>query len=764
GKDLEGWTYKQIIPCFEGQIPSQAHQVLLAEYITDDSGTAIVHQAPAFGEDDYEVCKKYDIPALDHVDEEGVINAQCPLFEGLYFKDADKKIITFLKEQKLLLKQETIQHSYPFCYRSDTPLMYRAISTWFVNVTEIKEKLLANNEQTHWVPQHLKYGRFGKWLENARDWAISRNRFWGNPIPLWTDENMEEVICVGSKKELEALSGQKITDLHKHFIDDIEITSPKTGKKLRRVPQILDCWFESGSMPYAQQHYPFSVSEEEFEKKFPAQFIAEGLDQTRGWFYTLSVLSAALDKGPAFKNVIVNGIVLAEDGRKMSKRLKNYPDPIDVLDQYGADTLRIYLLQSGAVSGEDLRFSEEGLKEMTRKVLLPFYNAYVFLSTYAAIDEWDPKENYTDKREHEMDRWLSIKTEQLVQNIHQEMESYQLSRAVWPILEFLDDVTNWYIRRSRRRFWKSENNEDKNQAYSTLYKTLVDLSKLTAPFIPFLSEHIYQQLSLEHPNCNEASVHLDAIPLGSSIQKQDLELVRAMDLTRKAVSLGRELREKLKIKNRQPLRALYLGLADAMDKKALHQHLPIIQEELNIKEVHILPTNEMASWKIKPNFKLVGKSLGSKMKSFQAFCASMDAKQIQDVLSEKTIHALDQEFSADSFLVELEPSENFDHQVHSSAELVVAFDQDLTKELMDEGYTRELINRVARFRKDSGLEVEDRIELQLEVSDPLRSAFEKFSELIEKETLSSLSFEKPSSPRFSQSETIENHPLTLHIK
>ncbi|MEZ4705465.1 MAG: isoleucine--tRNA ligase [Bdellovibrionota bacterium] len=763
GKEMEGWTYHAIIPCFEGKIPEQAHQVLLAQYITDDSGTAIVHQAPAFGEDDFEVCKRYGIPALDHVDEEGVFNSECPLFEGQYFKDADKNIIAYLKEKNLLFKHETIQHSYPFCYRSDTPLMYRAISTWFVNVTKIKEKLLENNEQTHWVPGHLKHGRFGKWLENARDWAISRNRFWGNPIPLWTDESMEEILCIGSREELEKLSGRKIDDLHKHFIDDIEITSPTTGKTLKRVPQILDCWFESGSMPYAQQHYPFSITEEEFEKKFPAEFIAEGLDQTRGWFYTLSVLSAALDKGPAFKNVIVNGIVLAEDGRKMSKRLKNYPDPVDVLKQYGADTLRIYLLQSGAVYGEDLRFSEEGLKEMTRKVLLPFYNAYSFLATYAAVDGWDPQIDFTQARDHEMDRWLSIKTTQLKQDIHREMEQYQLSKAIPPLLAFLDDLTNWYIRRSRRRFWKSENNTDKFQAYSTLYQALVEFCKISAPFIPFLSDALYKKLSLGHPMCAHASVHLETYASESALSAQDQDIETAMDLSRQAVGLGRELREKLKIKTRQPLSTLYVGVIGEKQKQQLDKHQDLIRDELNVKQVVLLPAQEMANWNIKPNFKQVGKSLGPKMKEFQNLCSQLSTQEIQDLLSGKSLQLMDQSFGPDSFLTHLEANENFKHSVHSSSTLVVAFDEVLTQELVFEGWTRELINRIQRFRKDSGLEVEDRIDLSVEASEELQRAFEPHKTLIEKETLSTIQWGKASKVRFSKDENIEEHPISLGI-
>ncbi|MCB0309439.1 MAG: isoleucine--tRNA ligase, partial [Bdellovibrionales bacterium] len=360
GRLLQGLHYEQLIPAFLGQLPKNVHQVFLADYVTDDAGTGLVHLAPAFGEDDYRIGKEHELPPLDHLDEQGHFTGDAAIALGYYFKDADKEIIAYLKSKGLLFRHETLQHSYPFCYRSDTPLIYRAISTWFVDVSKIKEKLIQNNQTINWVPRHLKDGRFGKWLEGARDWAISRNRFWGNPIPIWRDEESGESLCVGSIEELEKLTGKKIEDLHKQYLDPLTIVSPKTGKTLKRVPHVLDCWFESGSMPYAQQHYPFSINDEAFLKIFPADFIAEGLDQTRGWFYTLLVISTALGKGAPFKNVVVNGIVLAEDGRKMSKRHKNYPEPREVLDEFGADTLRIYLLQSGAVHGEDLRFSKEG--------------------------------------------------------------------------------------------------------------------------------------------------------------------------------------------------------------------------------------------------------------------------------------------------------------------------------------------------------------------------------------------------------------------
>lgn len=763
GRELGGLRYKQLIPAFEGRLPPAAFQVLLAEFVASDTGTGLVHIAPAFGEDDFIAGKLAGIEPLDHLDDEGVITAAAPLFQGLWFKDSDKEVLRYLKEKGLLLRHETISHSYPFCYRSDTPLMYRAIPTWFVRVTAIKDQLIANNQQIRWVPGHLKDGRFGKWLENARDWPISRNRYWGNPIPIWRDSETGETLCVGSREELERLTGAKVADLHKHFIDELVIQSPKTGRTLRRIPEVLDCWFESGSMPYAQQHYPFDMSDEEFDKIFPADFIAEGLDQTRGWFYTLLVLSTALGKGPAFRNVVVNGIVLADDGRKMSKRLKNYPSPEEVFESHGADTLRIYLLQSGAVRGEELKFSAEGMKEMTRKVLLPFWNAYCFLATYASVDGWDPSVGYTEAREHVLDRWISIKLESLKANIHREMEAYELARTVPPLLSFLDDLTNWYIRRSRRRFWKSENDQDKVQAYSTLYAVLAEFTKLAAPFIPFLTETIYGKLRLGHALVACDSVHLDVYPEARALTDAELTLQLEMDLTRRVVELGRELREKLKLKNRQPLATLFVGTVDSGDERRLQHFLDIVREELNVKEVRFLPFREMAEWVVKPNFKLLGKTLGSRMKEFQQAAASLPEEAVFALTEGRDIVVLGESYGAESFSIELKARESFPHVCHSSGPLVIALDANLTGDLLSEGLSRELINRVQRLRKDSGLEVEDRIELHVDAPAELSQAFSSWISLIEQETLSKLQLRTPLPEMRTSKEEIEGQQLTVAL-
>lgn len=763
GKDLVGLTYEQMIPAFDGKMPKGTLQVYAADYVTDDSGTGIVHLAP-YGEEDFEVFKQVGIDAKEHLDAEGIFTTDAGIAVGSYFKDADKVIITHLKDEDLLFSQETIQHSYPFCYRSDTPLIYKPVSTWFVAVTKIKEQLIANNQKTHWVPEHLRDGRFGKWLENARDWAISRNRFWGNPLPIWRNAETGETLCIGSKEELETLSGQKVDDLHKHFVDQVQIKSPKTGDTLTRVDEILDCWFESGSMPYAQSHYPFSISESDFNKRFPADFIAEGLDQTRGWFYTLMVLSTALGKGPAFKNVVVNGIVLASDGRKMSKRLKNYPDPVEVLNQYGADTLRIYLLQSGAVQGDDLRFSEEGLKEMTRKVLLPFYNTYSFFATYAAVDGWDPETDFVTQRDHDLDQWILIKLQNLTNGIHEQMEGYQLAKVIPPLLTFIDDLTNWYIRRSRRRFWKADFDDAKKQAFSTLYEVLCTFSKLSAPFIPFLSEHIYSKLRLGVNLANKTSVHLEDYPAPHPISDQDRALEKAMDQLQLAVSLGRELREKLKIKTRQPLQTLFMGILKVDEKKSMEKLKQYAMEELNVKEIQFLPSSEMASWQVKPNFKKLGKVVGPKMKDLQKDLQTLTFEEIQNLLSGQSMTRLGFELDQSLLEIELKSKDSFGHPCHSSKDLVIAFDTEISDDLKLEGWVREVINRVQRLRKDSGLEVEDRIELFVDTPLELQTALTQYKDLVESETLCQLHLKSTPETLQPLTESIEGFETNLALQ
>ena len=556
GKELVGLTYAPLFPFFASRAAEGAFRVIASGHVTTTDGTGLVHMAPAYGEDDYEACKKAGITLVDPVDASGNFTDEVPPYKGQNVKEADKHIIADLKAQHAIFKHSQIRHPYPYCYRSGTPLIYKSTPSWYVKVETLRERMVENNRDIHWVPGFVGEKRFENWLKEARDWSISRSRFWGTPIPLWASEDGTEIHCVSSVAELEQLTGEKVTDLHPHRIN--HLTFVKNGKTLKLIGDVFDCWFESGSMPYAQLHYPFE-NKQVFESAFPAQFIAEGLDQTRGWFYTLLALSTALFDKPPFKNVIVNGMVLAEDGSKMSKSKQNYPKPELILETYGADALRAYLITSPVVRAEPLKFSEAGVKEIVRTVLLPLQNAWSFFTTYANVDGWNPKTAVSPPlaERPELDRWIVSVLQTLVREVNEQMEGYYLDKVVPPMLAFIDHLTNWYIRRSRRRFWKSDDATDKASAYATLYEVLVEFSKVLAPVLPFVSESVYQHLvvapGMAKPG--EDSVHLCSYPQADA-KKTDTHVEQQMAAVRQAVTLGRALREKHKLKTRQPLQTL----------------------------------------------------------------------------------------------------------------------------------------------------------------------------------------------------------------
>ncbi|MDR2701997.1 MAG: isoleucine--tRNA ligase, partial [Spirochaetaceae bacterium] len=554
GAELLGISYEPLFPYFDQTAENGAFRTYPGDFVSTEDGTGIVHTAPGFGEDDERVLRGTGIPMICPIDAECRFTEEVPDYEGLFVKDADKAIMERLKLEEKLVKREQILHSYPHCYRCHSPLIYRAVRSWFVDVEKVKADILNANNSVHWVPEHIKTGRFGKWLEGARNWAISRNRYWGNPLPIWRCGECGKTICIGGREELKALSGIEPEDLHKHFVDEITIPCAKAPGKpgvsakggpcngtMTRIPEVLDCWFESGAMPYAQSHYPFE-NKKFFEDHFPADFISEGLDQTRGWFYTLTVLAAALFKKPAFKNCIVSGLVLAHDGKKMSKSLKNYTDPMEVVNEFGADALRLFLIHSAVVKADDLRYSDEGVKEVMKSIILPVWNAYSFFITYANIDgikaQGAPK-----NPSNPLDRWILSEAEKLAEKTGDALESYDLSRAVDPILEFIDNLNNWYIRRSRRRFWKSAgpedtdggNGSDKTDAYGALYHAIKTLVLIAAPFMPFTTDAIWQNLRLEN---DPLSVHLADYPEPRK-NRRDKNLEFKMAAVQHAVSMGR---------------------------------------------------------------------------------------------------------------------------------------------------------------------------------------------------------------------------------
>ena len=654
---------------------------------------------------------------------------------GLNVMEANRPISQKLKEKGLMFRQETVEHSYPFCWRTDTPLIYKPISTWFVKVESFRDRMVEHNRKVHWVPGHIRDGRFGKWLENARDWAISRNRFWGTPLPIWKSED-GDTLCFGSVEELENASGTKVPDLHKQHVDQLVIDHQ--GKTYRRVTEVLDCWFESGSMPYGQQHYPFE-NKEVFEANFPANFICEGLDQTRGWFYTLVVIAQALFDKPAFHNCVVNGLILAEDGKKMSKRLKNYPDPTQMLDQYGADAIRLYMLNSPAVRGEDLRFSEKGLVETTRTLLLPLWNALAFLTTYARIDGWEPtSENLELPRNNPLDRWILSKLAGLIDEVRNQMDLYDLNRSVAPFVGFIDLLTNWYIRRSRRRFWKAGQGSDKLEAYATLFQVLRNLSRVIAPFVPFIADGIHR--ALKQPGDPE-SVHLCLFPEKEAQMNRDSDLEQRMELVLSAVTMGRALRAKHQLKIRQPLRQITLITATPEAQRILEDLGELITDELNVKSVEISrDEKDLVELSAKANFKLLGRRMGKKMKSVSQAIAAMSPAQIRDYLQQGSIDLMvDQEstrFENEEILVQRNQKEGL--LVETDNLLTVALDTEINEELMQEGLAREFVNKVQNMRKEKNLDVMDRIVTRYRGSKVLESSLETHSDFIRTETLTNV--------------------------
>ncbi len=738
GSELVGTQYEPIFPYYKDN--PNSFRVLSDGYVTTTDGTGIVHIAPAYGEDDYRVCRTAGIPLVDPLDESAKFTSIVPEFAGVNCKEADKAIIKYLKQIGKLVAQSTIVHSYPYCERSDTPLIYRAIEAWYVKVEDIQDRMVHNNESVKWMPDFVGEKRFANWLKDARDWNISRNRFWGSCIPIWINvEDKEDMICVGSIAELEKLSGQKVEDLHKHYVDKIEIV--RDGKRYRRTPEVLDCWFESGSMPYAQHHYPFE-NQDKVDKNFPADFIAEGLDQTRGWFYSLMQLSTMLFDKPPYKNVVVNGLVLAADGKKMSKHLHNYPDPMDVVNVDGADAIRLCMLSSPVVRAEDLRFSEEAVREVLRTVIIPLWNVNYFLVTYARVDGWKPKNAEPPRNPANLlDRWVVSRTMAIVADLREAMDNYDLQRAAVRFTSFLDELTNWYIRRSRRRFWKSDNDGDKNEAYQTLYFVLLTFCKMAAPFIPFITEKIYRNLRTDEM---PESVHLCDYPeVDESFL--DMALNKRMERTMSAVSLGHSLRTQSNLKVRQPLQSTVLVSADAGVRADLESMADVIAEELNVKECKVIADEEsLVSLSAKPNMKKLGPKLGAKMKLVLPLIGALDSAAIGKLRKGETLSLTASDGSVFDITEEdvmIKRTEKEGLTVANEGDITVGLDTRLSKELIQEGWAREVVSKLQNLRKELNFQVTDRINVIYDGTAEMCEAIEAFKSYISNETLA-LSLEK----------------------
>ncbi|MGM9879279.1 MAG: isoleucine--tRNA ligase [Bacilli bacterium] len=721
GKDLEGVEYEQLIPSLS--VSKKAFYVTCDSYVTMEDGTGVVHLAPAFGEDDSKVGKRYDLPYLNPVGEDGCYKEG--LWKGMNVFDADLEVIKYLKKEDKLFKKQKIKHNYPHCWRCSTPLIYYSKPSFYLEVTKLKDKIVEANKKVNWYPSYVGEKRFGNWLLNLNDWAISRNRYWGTPLPLWRCEcgYME---MISSREELKEKAIEEISDdidLHRPYVDDVHIKC-KCGKTMTRVSDVIDCWFDSGSMPFAQYHYPFE-NKELWETQFPADFIAEGVDQTRGWFYTLLVISVFLTGKSPYKNVLVNDLLLDAEGKKMSKSRGNIVEPFTTMEKYGADTVRFYLPFSSPV-WTPLKFDVNGLKEVHSKFFNPLKNTYSFFALYANIDKIDPREysvSYEDLEE--IDKWLLSKYNRLVRDVTNYFDEYDLHKVVKALTVFVsEDLSNWYIRRNRKRFWGSEFDNSKKCVYHTTYEVLKGLSKLIAPVVPFISEEIYQNLT------GEESVHLASFPVCDEALINDA-IEERMDLVRDLISLGRNVREEEKIKVRQPILEVIL---DGKNKSILEGLEDLIKEELNVKK--IVFENDLSKYmnfKVKPNFKEAGKVIGNKMKDFVKYLDNLSEEDMKKVNNKESLSFEGIEVTFEMLDVKIESKEGM--KVAMEDNKFIILNTTLTEDLIKEGFAREVVSKVQNLRKEKDFDIENRIKLYYNSEDYFEEVLKDYGDYIKDETL-----------------------------
>ena len=729
GTDLEYMEYEQLMPFVKPD--KKAFFVLVGDFVTTEDGTGIVHTAPAFGEDDYNVCKKYNLPVLQPVNDEGKYvgtpwDGRYVMEEGL-----DVEIIKYLGSENKIYKKEKVEHNYPHCWRCATPLLYYAKPSYYIEVTKFKDKLIENNNEVNWFPDYVGEKRFGNWLENLNDWAISRSRYWGTPLNIWRCECGHET-TIGSRKELKEKAIETIDEtieLHRPYVDDVHIECEHCKKPMTRVKDVVDVWFDSGAMPFAQHHYPFE-HKDDFDGLFPADFICEGIDQTRGWFYSLLAISTFMTGKTPYKNVLVNDLILDKDGKKMSKSKGNTVDPFALFDQYGADVLRWYLLYVSP-PWVPTRFDVEGLKEVQSKFFGTIKNVYNFFVLYANTDDINPREFYVEPKDRaELDCWILSKFNRLKQEVEQDLAVFEVTKVVRNIQDFVnEDLSNWYIRRSRRRFWETGLTEDKKSVYNTTYEILVELSQMIAPFAPYLSEEMYRNLT------GKLSVHLSTYPVCDETVL-DTALEEKMDLVKNLVTLGRASREKVKIKVRQPIQKV---LVDASYEEIMGDLVPLMKEELNVKEVVFSSDlQQYISYRLKPNLPVLGRLLGAKMRFFQKELAQLDAKEVVESLhlgKEVTMNLDGEPFtlSKEHVLITIDSKEGFDVESHEG--LFIILDTQLTDELIEEGFVREFISRIQQMRKANDYEMMDHIRIFYTATETLTKAIENHAEFIKSETL-----------------------------
>ena len=718
GIELVGLNYEPLMNYFEDKKNDGAFKVISADFVELDEGVGIVHIAPAFGEDDYWVCKSNNIPLVCPVDEKGRYTEQITDFASQNVMEANLDVLRFLKANGKVILDGTLVHNYPHCWRCKTPLIYKAMDAWYFSVEKIKDKLIKCNEDINWIPENVKHGRFGKWLENARDWNISRNRYWSTPIPIWECAECHERKVLGSIDEIEDVSGIRLKDLHRQYMDKVEFKC-SCGGTMKRVPEVLDCWFESGSVPFAQKHYPFE-NKEWFENHFPSDFIVEYTGQIRCWFYYLHVLSVALFDKPAYKNCVVHGTILAKDGKKLSKSSKNYTDPMELMKNYGTDAFRLYLFRSNAIIMNDLLFDEKGIKEQVQQVLLPLYNCASFFNSYAILDKFEPESVKSPSSDNELDKWILAKLYDTEKEVTNNMNNYQIDRYVEPIVELIDGFSSWYLRRSRRRFWESEFTQDKQNAYETTYYVLVNICKLLAPVTPIISEYLYKNLTREN------SVHLnDWCNIDEKYKNE--QILKETEVIQRVISLTRNLREKENMKIRQPLSKIEVSFTKDYSS-IVNKFKETICEEVNVKDIYILKeVEEIANVEYLPNFKTLGPKYGKDMKEVSNLIKNKNFEIIDDgyKLSNEDI------LSTEDLIVRY--TSKSDCLVANDNEIVIKLDTTLTEELKEEGLAREIVRNIQDGRKSLNLEISDRIKVEIK-----SDLSEKMLQYISNETLADL--------------------------
>ena len=767
GTDLE---YRPYEPLFEGagkaaeKQRKKSHFVTCDNYVTMTDGTGIVHIAPAFGEDDGRIGRSYDLPFIQFVDGAGNMTADTP-YEGVFVKKADPMILKDLEKEGKLFDAPKFEHEYPHCWRCDTPLIYYARESWFIKMTAVKDELIENNNTVNWIPPSIGKGRFGDWLENVQDWGISRNRYWGTPLPVWECGECGKQICIGSRKELKEYSGREdamTVELHRPYIDEFICTCPECGKKaMKRVPEVIDCWFDSGAMPFAQHHYPFE-NKETFEKQFPAAFISEAVDQTRGWFYSLMAESTLLFHQSSYQNVIVLGLVLDGNGQKMSKSKGNAVDPFEALKKHGADAIRWYFYVNSAPWLPN-RFHDKAVQEGQRKFLGTLWNTYAFYVLYANIDEFDPSKYTLDYDQLPvMDKWLISRMNTMIRDVDSDLDAYRIPEAARALESFVDDMSNWYVRRCRDRFWAGGMEQDKINAYMTLYEALKNLCKCAAPMIPFMTEEIYQNIVRRvEPDAPE-SVHLCDFPAADE-SKIDSELERRMDEVLNIVVMGRAARNDASIKNRQPIGRMFVKAAAELPRF----FADIITDELNVKNIAFTEdVRAFTSYSFKPQLRTVGPKYGKLLGGIRKYLGEVDGNNAMDELRANgsikfDVNGSEVVLSEEDLLIDTAQTTGYVSQ--QNGELTVVLDTNLTPELVEEGFVRELVSKIQTMRKEAGFEVQDHIDVYESGNDRIRGIMQKFEEELKKEVLAeSISYDETDG--YVKEWTVNGEKVTLGVK